>query len=794
MDKLKFNNDTAAKYYIYAVARNFNAMQANLKFENTKVPNEGDVSVLEEEYFTTGLFFSHDVNEFAQYGYAWKRAEFKINDTKTTGAAIQTLEASFDTTNNKYTAGETIKISSITAKWNGSAAVDGQMSAAVYLLKDGDRIPVNIVNSDKASKAEIVSSVSFNANSHTVTDWYFTPGVGGDYILVLTAKEHASSEVHTAIYPIGVESSGDWSVTPLSLNPAANSNYTIDATITLGETLVLPNWVVGKDGSGSEGKYFAKNRNLYQYDANGNVDTANVAGNYTVTVMGVNDPNCVIGNKFVPNKNGQYIFQYCFYKKGSTNPLKTVNYVVQVNNETSGVSSIRMGEEYNKETVLWNDGVTPVTNKEEGKEYNTIGSGDDEKIYELNDETGKENAPAYAIILKQFTESNYGAATDFVVDSAFLYNYLEPVYEEGKVTAYMYPAIAIPNPNVITDTVSSDEVEITVQKSGSSNYLVSSKKLNAGGSSNTASVIEKIGGYYVFRPEGKFSTECKDNKHDKDHYLDTAVSASGAAGVYTVAYKTSNTSVDFTVTIGNLKNGNLSWDKGFLTYDNNDGKGAQEITESDTPVNVVIEKVDGHRYVTIDMSKVYFTGNQDMLDLIKDGPNPDKNNEGYNQNELDKEYYYNKVTVTVSYEGGSFIDYSDWSEKEDETQARKIYGEQGDGYKYLYRFDLTKGSGTYKVNISMPNCYTASTVSKSIEFTIDVDVTNKNTNLNNVWGIILIVLSVGLLAGVIFYFVKTARATRFVDVPRAAKGKAKDKDKVENKTPKAVEAPKDDAK
>ncbi|MBQ7973973.1 MAG: hypothetical protein IJ295_03410, partial [Clostridia bacterium] len=116
---------------------------------------------------------------------------------------------------------------------------------------------------------------------------------------------------------------------------------------------------------------------------------------------------------------------------------------------------------------------------------------------------------------------------------------------------------------------------------------------------------------------------------------------------------------------------------------------------------------------------------------------------------------------------------------------------------FKYKFDLSKGSGTYKVNISMYNEYTKSTVSSSIEFTIDVDVTNRNHNLNNVWGVILVVLSLGLLAGVIYYFVKTARETRFTDTPRVAKDKKKAPKKIaapKAEAPKKVEAPKDDVK
>lgn len=762
-DSIKSNYDS---YYIYAVARNFNAMQANLKvLMGIKEADEPGV-IDDETYFHADLFTKlNSTNSVKQYGYAWKRAEFVIHDTAT--STKPTFSVQFDDTNNSYTAGKTVHIDQITATWSNK--VDGQLSAAVYLVKSNNvLVPVDLKNGDAAG-ADIISSVSFNRNKFEVKDWYFTPGVGGNYILVLTAKDHADSKVYSYIQSINISSSGDWEWG--DLNTTADTNYTIDSTMSLGESLTLPSRNLSRD---NKPVYFAKNRNLYKYNENGEV-TEELAGDYTITVLNKNDTNCITGNKFVPNQSGLYILQFSFKLDGSDEPLLVKNYNVQVNNDATGVSSIRMNEAYDDEPVLWNVEHEAAGETVPEDKYQVNG-----QVYQLSSEFNI-NKPAYAIVLNQFTMANYGAQTDFVVDSKFLYQYLEPVYENGKITAYMYPAIAIPMPNVVADTVSSDEVEITVQKSGSSNYLVSNKKLNAGGSSNKESEIEKIAGYYVFRPDGKFKPECKTEGNEKT-YLQDAYSLSAAAGVYTVSYKTSTTSINFNITLGNLENGTLAWKQGFLTYDNDDGKGTQEITKSDSTDKVVIEEINGHRYVTIDMSKIYFEGNDDMEDLIAEGPNQGDST-GYNPSKLAEEYYWQNVSVWVTFDDASFISYNDWSDSEDETEAIKIYS---NGEKYLYKFDLNRGSGTYKVHISMPNKYTSSTVSETIEFTIDVDVTNKNHNLNNVWGIILIVLSLGLLAGVVYYFIRTARVTRFVDVPRAAKGKTK--------TQKAVEAPKEDAK
>jgi len=759
--KLVFNDivDQYDTFYIYTVARNFNAMQTNLKAEMTV--STPDMSVTEALFKTnllTGTYYNEA--EMSQYGYAWKRAEFAFHKADSAASATINTSISEDESINKFTAGKPVKIQSITANWG--SAIDGQMSVAAYLVKGNNiLVPVDVKNSDD----KIVSSVAFNRASYTMSDLYFTPSVGGTYRLVVTAKNHASKQISTSVQDITIHARGGLIVDDAS---ADENEYKIDETITLGESTILKNKIIRNEDYTP--KYYAKNRKLYTYDANGVTNA--VAGNYTVTVLGVNDANCIYGNKFVPNQAGIYTFVYKFYLTGNeTDEIAKTTYTIKVSENTNKVADIRMGEDYDAIDVLW---------KAQKDVAGTVDANGEKYILGSN-ETGTDKKPAYAIPLNEFTMSNYGYGTDFVVDSASLFNYLEPIFEAGQSepTGYMYPAIAIPMPNVIADNVSSDEVEITVQKSGSSTYLVSNKKKNAGGSSNKESVIEKFDGYFVFRPEGKFSKDCKSN-YTAQNYLESTTSPSGAAGVYTVTYKTVDSSLSFNVTFGNLQNGSLAWEEGFLTYKNDDGK-EQEIT-NDSSKDVVIEEIDGHRYVTIDMSKVYFTGNADMEDLIAQGPNPDNGNDGYDPTKLEEAYYWNNVNVTVTFEGGSFIDNSDWTDEEGATQAIKIT----DDGKFMYKFDLNKGSGTYKVNISMPNKYTASTVSTSIEFTIDVDVTNRNHNLNNVWGIILIVLSLGLLAGVVYYFIKTARATRFVDVPRAPKNK--------KKPAKSVEEKKDDVK
>lgn len=753
----------AGNYYIYAVAQNFNGLQSALKHQLGKATSNAD----SDDYFHTELFADaiyQTKDTVAQYGYAWKRAAFTIYDETAGHSVALNATISDNIADNTFKAGKPVKITSITANWG--TAIDGQMSIAVYSKKDHKRY--NIYNGNSAS-AEIVSSVAFNRDSYTLggvgKELYFTPDVKDDYILVITAKEYASSQVSVLVKQINIESSGEWHG---RLDGLSTDSDAVDATLTLGNSMTLPDVHIYNESN--ELVYVSSNRKLYQV-----ADGAEV-GDYTVTVMGeVSDPNSVTGNKFTPNETGKHKLRFDCYFTGEADPFYNINCVVQVN-APSTASNILMGEDYNTEKMMLN-GITTTSEIDETKIYRIK----NEKYLLGDNGTNTTDKPAYAITLDEFKDANYGAATDFVVNSAYLYDYLEPIYDGSTVTGYMYPAIAIPMANVTAGNASSDDVEITVQKSGSSSFLVSNKQKKAAGKE---SIIAPINGYYVFRPEGTFFADVKTNsKYNANNY--TALGASSkstVSGVYTVTYKLGSSTVSYNVTFGNLENGQVKLSEGFLTY--NDGKENKTITESSDKL-IIDKDSNGHRYVTIDMSKFAFDGNETMLNLI-------------NENDDALKYYWDKVSVTVTFDDGTFISSSDWSTDNDATKAIK------DPNNYTYKFDLTEGSGTYKVTAELYNNYTSSTVSSSIAFTLDAESTNKSVNLNTVWGIILIVLSVGLLAGVIFYFIKTARATRFVDAPRALKGKDKkaaqaetNKDEKANQpvaAPKAEEAPKKDAK
>ena len=230
-----------------------------------------------------------------------------------------------------------------------------------------------------------------------------------------------------------------------------------------------------------------------------------------------------------------------------------------------------------------------------------------------------------------------------------------------------------------------------------------------------------------------------------------------SSAVYVVTYKTKSTSLTFNITIGDPVKGELTLADGFLTYDN----GKKTIDRGTTPV--IDKNSDGKRLVTINLKKVSYVGNSAFMAQIARGTYGDNVEvEGDHSNE----FLWEKANVRVDFEGASYIATSGWSEENGNK----------DNDAMTYQFNVVE-SGTYTVTVSLYNPYVNQTVTETFEFTIDVTATNKNVNLSTVWGIILVILSVGLLAGVIFYFVKTARETRFLDNPKAPKAPKAKKEK-----------------
>lgn len=719
-----FKNNTS-DVSIYAVARNFTYLQY-----------EWNEAVTANKYADLTLYQGDKIGDLPTAGKLGNgltvaQVPFTMHSVATGTAGTLSVAVDNGTdSNTTFKAGEAVRIKNASVNWGSE--IDGRISVAVYQLKDdGSRVAVSVVddNQKDANQNENVSAVAFRRSSYAIENWYFTPRNAGTYQVVVTAKNNASNVVIANVQTLTVDPNGEWVPLPTAMGTTSGAP---DATLTMGTAgrVVVPN--LGKNGATTP-TYRAKDRKLYGADGN-------VNGDYTITVQGVNDPNCLTGERFVPNQAGTYTFAIDYYDS-SKNWLSTVNYVVEVTADGNNTTSaIKLDTAY---------GDLQFTN-DDGKVVKGI----------KNDSgAGTADSPKYAITLSQFMTANLGGTTDFIVDRETLHQNLEKIADAGDDATYqyLYPAIAIPMPNLISNGTAED-FEITVQKSGYSDLLVSSKKTLPNGKN---SVIPMMGDYFVFRPEGKFKN------NDADFLVNAGDSASA---VYVITYKTPSTSLTFNVTIGDPVKGKLTFDDGFLTYDN----GKKTIDRGTTPV--IDKDSDGKRYVTINLQKLKYLGNNTLLQAMAKGPDAG-DNEIVDEDQT-AAYLWRNVNVSVTYEGVTLVSTGDWDDKKDNDAM-------------TYRFNLSD-SGTYTVNVSLFNPYVNQMVTESFDFTIDVTATNKNVNLSTVWGIILVILSVGLLAGVIFYFVKTARETRFLDNPKAPKAKKDKKAKPSNQEP--VKDQKEDVK
>lgn len=708
----EFSQNTS-KVALYATARNFTYLQH--EWNTIKQGNYVSVADLLQSLPESGK---------VENGITFLKVPFIMHaaTTNTNGEVSVVIKDNQDKVDgNEFVAGKAVHIASAKVDWQ-ETETDGRISVAVYQIKqDGSRVAVNVVdgNEKDANQNENVSTVAFRKTSYEIKDWYFTPRVGGKYQVVVTAKDNASSVLKGKVTTIVVDPDGG--LVPSARSVTAQADAAPDDTLAVGTTgrVLVPN--LRYEGS-TKDEYLANNRKLYTYNEADQAYTTE-AGYYTITVKGICDPECLTGERFVPSQAGTYTFTIDYFRQDN-HRLSSVDYVVEVTNDgDTTTSAIKLDTAYG-----------------DLKFERTMADGTKETVPGISKEAnaGTATSPKYAITLPQFMLSNLGGTTNFIVSHDMLRQNLEKIADAtaGDTYQYLYPAIAIPMPNLISGG-NLEDVEITVQKSGYTEKLVSSKVALANGKN---SLIDMMDGYYVFRPEGKF----KNNGADFLASGDSSVSA-----VYVITYKTKSTSLTFNVTIGDPVKGELTFDDGFLTYDN----GKKSIERGTTPV--IDKNSDGNRVVTINMKKVNYVGNNALMNAMAKGPNAGDNEPA--GDDRSKEYMWQKASVSVTYEGVTLVSTGGWDGKKDEDA-------------FTYQFNLSD-SGTYTVNVNLFNPYVNQTVTQSFEFTIDINATNKNVNLSTVWGVILVVLSVGLLAGVIFYFVKTARETRFLDAPKAPKVK-----------------------
>lgn len=703
--------DFAKTFQICVVARNFNNLQSG-------TPNPDTFGFDEDGNLPAAGKGANGVS----YGYAEFNI-FAVNAVSTTPSIDVNIEGNESTV---YKAGLPIHISDISVDWGTNNVVDGRVSVAAYQLKaDGKRNAIAVVdnNNTDANLNNTISSVSFRRQSYSIKDWYFTPRTAGTYELVVTAKANASNTTHSKVAIITVDHRGDL----VGMATDDSSSSAPDDTIVLGNSTQLKLFeYLGSDGVK---QYKNKDRLVYEYDEETNTAESTAYGDYTITVQGVSDPYCLTGEKFTPNQAGTYTFAIDYFKEGQ--------YA-----DASGAKTAIFSTTYTVEVTAGDDGDNAKILVSE--DYNSIGNKmANPNVNYADDELGTAKEPKYAITLPEFVRANFGGSTSFSVDRKLMQDNLEK-NKNGGTYEYMYPAILIPNPNLVNVGENNETVEVIVTRQPNTILVSSNTKLDDGSNSE----IAKFGDYWVFRPEGEFSS-------NGDDYLTNANPDKLANAVYEITYKTATTSLTYQLTFGNPIVGELNFGDHFLSYQKN-GETAY-INKANT--NPVIDAdSDGKRLVTINLKELTYAGNQEFSKYLAKGLK-ESTLATDNAAARTEEYLWKNASVTVYFEDATLVDSWQW----ESTQTV-------DDQDRTKTFDLSKGSGTYKVSVSLYNPYTGSSVRNSFEFTIDVTASNNNLDIGaTVWGIILTILAIGLLAGVIFYFVKTARETKFLDAPKGPK-------------------------
>jgi hypothetical protein len=636
---------------------------------------------------------------------------------------------------------------------------DSTISVSVFKIDeedDGRHIKTNVYT-DKDDVPELQNVKRFTGKA-SIEDWYFTPTDGGVYFILLKTKANASNTQFYFIACVDIKAKGSANVT--------FTNGT--STLAVGQTGTIPNVVLTVIGD----KIIGSNGTLKRTDTDPGVDTilgtdddttiVKAVGTYTIS--GYSGPNTdeLMGNSFTPSVAGVYKFEYDFKfndvadagdrysacdggTDSDSKPLKRT-YIITVTELTEDDIQIKMGEA-----------------------YASFPSG------------------GAAISLNDFLTYNVGGTASFSVTDADLESKIlddngtpgdstDDFYKNKKIAIPMPKATAhnlqLPNPQDIT-------FDIKVQKSGEINNDGSPKYL-LDTASDKDELKDKVGDFYVFQPDGRFKEIQSTGKYtEMEGYEDDA------SGLYIVTYTMNNgmtstsKTLEFNITVGDLEPSAI--ELGDIAKKDN--------AEADAAYTYKV----GNK-VTLDMSKITVTGNKKMLNFMGEWVNSDssmqndpvltdKKDEEKTEEEktarakYTKQYIGRNMTVVVLKDGNFYRASSNYTATEKEQLDNNIANDPSIGYEdQQYSFTPTE-AGTYKITFTLYNKYTGKSVSSDATLTVEAEETDskKIIDPSNVWGIILIVLSSGLLIGVVFYFIKTGRDTKFAGAPRPEEKVKKDK-------------------
>jgi hypothetical protein len=737
---------------------------------------------------TESKFTIYDKTDTSTVEYKYQFADYKYYDKATkeyhtydSSAEYKAGEKSINGQGIKFYQNTKVYLPKFTA--NISAKSDARISVSVFQINaKGEHVNTHLyyAGADGKSTPVIVGSKIFNNTSVSIKDWYFTPTNKGVYYIKVTTKANASNKEFTFVMGVDILSN---SVPSVDFTSAGVNTSNVQALAIPSSTSVSvgAGWKfadvtmsVDVDSSTDSKKVYGKNRLLYGYSGDV-LDYSNPVGNYEIEIQGVND-YFLTGSQIIPNTAGTYKIIYKFHLNDGTE-INDKTFTLTATANDSSTASIKLADMYLTDAV--NGKITEV----------------------------KGGSTIEALVLENFLNYNVGGETSFNVTDDILGDESLVEVKESGATYIGYPLIAVPKAK---SSVTGVTFDVKVQKSGNTDTNGSAiYEFDTAGTEDaikTKTENSLVGGYYTFRPTGRFKSSPHGNNNSILGYISQPEESykNDISGVYIVTYTMHNNGTDteltFNITIGDPKVGELVVKDGAI---------------KDILPESKIEYTVGDQ-IYIDITKLDFSGNEKFYEYIRTDGNSGADLTEEEKNTKMRNYIGKNLSIYVYIDGESYAyTGAGTSEKQltkgvlREEDGTKIFASDGltaeetdkinNGNGLVYAF-TPSNAGTYKVSMSLWNPFSNNSASTYVEMTVkDVEVSKDNLiDPSNIWGIILIVLSSGLLIGVVFYFIKTGRETKFITsvTPKAEKKvkpeKAKeDKEVKESKGDKEVKTKED---
>jgi hypothetical protein len=767
------------------------------------------------DYGTDGVPDGSQVNGDGEYD---DQQQHFTNNTANFGDAlwVKAVEMAFadggdktrlnSTKKETYAQNEAIYLPEIIAEITPNT-VKTQLSVAVFQIDtNGKRNFTNIYADFDDKPAMVGAPEEFNTDPYAPTgktelgqfaNYYFQPGTAGDYFIFITAKAKASGTYFSFLAKISVKAAGHATVTP-------NGGST---SLLVGEKGYIPNVtlnVIDDKIIGSDGE-------LNRVETDG---TKTPVGYYTTSIRGMGANDIKRGdNSITAKRDGLISVVYSFH-------LTDTKY-----SECAGYK----GEDpltYTHNIVVTAIGTADLE-VSVNEEYNTaFPDRPDDTVTTPNDNDAAIEIDGLKVMgLNGFGFSNNNGPNSFSVDRSKT----NPTWEENQPVYPMIaiPNLNVKGRDGIElyEKVEDPYIKVTyIDNSNITQTLIDTANEDETKRLLKGSVLLS-NGYYAFQPQGVF---VKLNGQAAATHDDRFI-FNNENYTYTITYTTQYGSGEpitttFTVSTGSREETIITLgDIGKRT--NSDGTAVEtdplvyayatdmdsiklnitklSVTES-PPFQEYMENwiLDNYEVDENGVSIPNNRGNNTTAlwedkygEYDRDVTDPEKK---FTLNEAGKllsrqRYIAKNIMIYVTVNGAEWAFNENYANKYsyigttyDTNKARLDNNMQlqsyitGDIYlpndnttdkgayeKTIYSFTPSM-AGTYEVTFSIVNEITQSTAS-SAKLTLTLTTDSSSTTIKNrakdVWGWILIILSSGLLIGVVFYFIKTGRDTKFAGAP-----------------------------